>query len=626
VILINLIFSKVKLHNFFSFSDVELNLNDMGFTLVEGRNYCKLDNAYSNGSGKSSLFNAICFALTGETSQGISSGVENIFTDPDDCWVELTFMVDNNEYILKRYKTPKPDLKITINGEDKSGKGIRESSNLLSTYLPDLNSTLVNSIIILGQGLPSRFTNNKPSHRKEILENLTKSDFMIQSIKDRLEKRQEELKSSLRSREDKSLMINSQKEVYKNQLTKYRDELEEYDCFDSSEGGIQYQVKLLEKEIEYYNKSILDNDLEYKDLSEQLEELNSKYRSILLESNGQLDIKLGPIKNIEEKKTQEINNLKTEIKILEKEIKKLDSIKDVCPTCGQKIPNINKPDTTELKNNLNKLKGDLDLCDQEYNRIKDEKEKIITDHNHLIEINLEELKSKIDSYTLRLKELSKDKISLSSKISSTESKIQKLEDLKNRYNKLLTDISGVEDVIKKLNEESVNISGEIFDINAHLNIVQQMITLAKREFRGILLLNVIEYLNKLIKKYSLQVFNTEELNFTLNENAVDITYCNKPYENLSGGEKQKIDIIIQLALRDVLSKQLDIRSNLLVCDEIFDNMDLIGCNKIIDLISSLSDIDSIFIISHHTQDLELTRDNSLVVEKSENGISHLKFV
>jgi len=55
-------------------------------------------------------------------------------------------------------------------------------------------------------------------------------------------------------------------------------------------------------------------------------------------------------------------------------------------------------------------------------------------------------------------------------------------------------------------------------------------------------------------------------------------------------------------------------------------MDLIGCNKIIDLISSLSDIDSIFIISHHTQDLELTRDNSLVVEKSENGISHLKFV
>ena len=153
-----------------------------------------------------------------------------------------------------------------------------------------------------------------------------------------------------------------------------------------------------------------------------------------------------------------------------------------------------------------------------------------------------------------------------------------------------------------------------------------MVTLAKREFRGILLINIIDYINKRVKQYSRKVFDTEELDFSLNENAVDITYCNKPYENLSGGEKQKIDVIIQLALRDILSKQLNIKSNLLVCDEIFDNMDLIGCNKIIDLISGLSDIDSIFIISHHAQDLELTKDNSLVVEKTEDGISQIKFV
>ena len=55
-------------------------------------------------------------------------------------------------------------------------------------------------------------------------------------------------------------------------------------------------------------------------------------------------------------------------------------------------------------------------------------------------------------------------------------------------------------------------------------------------------------------------------------------------------------------------------------------MDLVGCNKIIDLISSLTDVDSVFIISHHAQDLELTKDNSLIVEKSEDGISKIKFV
>ena len=86
----NITFTKIKLHNFFSFEDVELSLNDLGYTLVTGRNYCKLDNAYSNGSGKSAIFNGICYALTGETSQGISDSLGNIFTDPSDCWVELS--------------------------------------------------------------------------------------------------------------------------------------------------------------------------------------------------------------------------------------------------------------------------------------------------------------------------------------------------------------------------------------------------------------------------------------------------------------------------------------------------------------------------------------------------------
>ena len=169
----NITFTKIKLHNFFSFEDVELSLNDLGYTLVTGRNYCKLDNAYSNGSGKSAIFNGICYALTGETSQGISDSLGNIFTDPSDCWVELSLRINNDEFIIRRIKEPKSDLILYVNGENKSGKGVRESSKLLADYIPDLTPVLINSVIILGQGLPNRFTNNKPSHRKEILEKLT---------------------------------------------------------------------------------------------------------------------------------------------------------------------------------------------------------------------------------------------------------------------------------------------------------------------------------------------------------------------------------------------------------------------------------------------------------------------
>ncbi len=78
-------FSNVRVHNFFCYSDAELSLKEMGYAIVSGKNSMDTDGAVSNGSGKSSIFNAICFALTGETAQGLSNNVENIYTDPNDC-------------------------------------------------------------------------------------------------------------------------------------------------------------------------------------------------------------------------------------------------------------------------------------------------------------------------------------------------------------------------------------------------------------------------------------------------------------------------------------------------------------------------------------------------------------
>ena len=102
---------------------------------------------------------------------------------------------------------------------------------------------------------------------------------------------------------------------------------------------------------------------------------------------------------------------------------------------------------------------------------------------------------------------------------------------------------------------------------------------------------------------------------------INITYDNKPYENLSGGEKQKVDIIIQLALRELLSNQLNIHSNILVVDECFDNLDTIGCQKILNLISNLDDVSSVFIITHHKESLEISYDVEFIVEKNEESIS-----
>ena len=626
----NIVFKKIKLHNFFSFSDVEVDLNDMGYTLVSGRNYCHFDNAYSNGSGKSSIFNAICFALTGETSQGISNNLGNIFADPNDCWVELTFNVDNDEFVIRRISEPKSDMYLYVNGEDKSGKGIRESSKLLATYLPDLTSILVNSIIILGQGLPNRFTDNKPSHRKEILEKLTKSDFMIQSIKDRLESRQQELRNELRKKEDNKLANNSQLTVYHNQEKVYAKELKEYSKYDSSESNLELLTTKLEKELESVNKEISNTDSELKKNNLLLEEYNSKKVEYLNAKfdNPELREALAPIEDYLDYNTKIEDDLRVNLKVKKSELKSHEGLleNDICPTCGQKI-------SAELKLDLYSLKEEIETLNKQWKEsteiiksLKLQVEDIKKDNDKKYNVLLDRNDSQIEATKLYInsyKESRDNFINIKNRVSG---ELATLNNLKINYKKLLENISLNTKNIKRLEDSNKRIEAEIININSHLDVVQQMITLAKREFRGVLLTNVINYINKRIKQYSQEVFNNDKLNFSLNDNFIDITYQGKPYENLSGGEKQKIDVIVQLALRDVLNKQLNIHSNLLVCDEIFDNLDSQGCNKIINLISGLTDINSIFIISHHTQDLEITKDNELLIEKGENGISTVRFV
>ena len=151
-----------------------------------------------------------------------------------------------------------------------------------------------------------------------------------------------------------------------------------------------------------------------------------------------------------------------------------------------------------------------------------------------------------------------------------------------------------------------------------------MNTIITRDFRGHLLINVINFINNKSKEYSRDIFNTDRINFVLDKNNISISYDGKEYENLSGGEKQKVDLIVQFAIRDMLCKFLDFSSNLIVLDELFDNLDSIGCQKVLNLISSkLSDVESIYIVTHHA-DIAIPIDRELTVVKGENKISFIQ--
>lgn len=599
----NIRFKRIIMNNFLCFQHEELELENLGYAIVSGINNYKIDNAKSNGSGKSSVFNAISYALTGETLQGLSNNIENVYGNKDDCWAQLILDVDGQEFSIKRIKTPKQDLKIFLDGKDISGKGIRESNLVLKNYLPDLNSTLLGSIIMLGQGLPCKFTDGHPGKRKEKLEKLTKSDYMIQLIRDKLDKRGSILRTTLREHEDLVVANRSEINVYRKQLKDINNELDalkNYNSLDISDliKSSNENIERLKSSVEYWKKDQLQVEADIEKLSKEQIEIIKNYNKLVKSST----------KEIEDSKMV----LNVDMQILRKELK--NSLGDVCPTCGQPIPDNMRINVEEKQQQLKEKEANYkELVDKE-NKIR---EQLLTDHNKNVDKN-----KKILDQLNKLKATSKaNETKFSNDLLAEQQNLFKLTNLKESYNKLLTNADSINAKILKLEKLVNTTQKKIIEDKERLNINTNLISLTKREFRGVLLENIIKYIDNKVKYYSKEVFGTELLSFTLNDNYIDIIYDGKYYEALSGGEQQKVDIIIQLALRDLLNTQLGINCNMLVIDEAFDFLDTVGCQKILGLITNLSNIESVFIISHHINELQISYDTEITVVKNNSGIS-----
>lgn len=616
-------FKKLIVHNFGSYGHAELELQNRGFCLVSGQNNYSKDNALSNGSGKSFLWSAICYALTGETINGIRTNLKNINVADQDCYVQLDFLYNKDFFSLIRTVAPKTELKIFKNDLDLSGKGIRESERKLLELLPDLTKDLIASTIIIGQGMPNKFSSFSPSGRKELLEKLTKSDFMIDDLKTRIQARQNELSMKVREFEDSLLLTKNQLNGCLDALDRMKNSLEspQQPNFDQLLSNQLAKINQIREQLTQYQQTAVE-------LERHQEEITSRLLTITSEKAQVSSEELNAFTASHAKLVEEKARLESEASALSKEITKLRAIKDTCPTCGQHLPNVHKPDTSsqeallfDINKKLNEATSNIMKCNkqhQEYvaqinNAFDDEitnlnsealaiKQKILLNKTELTQ-NLSILEIEQNSYN----KLAYEKQTWDSRIENQQKEINKLEIEIAKLTNLIA--------ITSLSKE---------DFDQRLAVIKKMDQLVRRDFRGYLLTNIINYIDERAKDYCNTVFGTRELSLSLNGNALDITYCDKLFDGLSGGEKQKVDLILQLAIRDLLMTYLGLSSNILVLDEVTDFLDKKSCRAVMQLLEKeLHTVESVFIISHHAEELELPIDSELKVVKNKYGISEL---
>lgn len=448
---------------------------------------------------------------------------------------------------------------------------------------------------------------------------------MINDIKERIGKRIDFLNGEKRKFEDTLLSITSKKALLSNQLIEAQtklDDLNKPQTFDSDIAILLDEIEKLKNKNLEENENIKAYDTEYRSLNESLLEILKQKEKEINEDNSEfLDMQRSYLKKKSEKES--------EIFTLRNEIARLKSITDICPTCGQKLKGVEKPDTSLKEKSLKNLELEYDSFTSRYTTLdkehKDNQKSI--DEKYSAKLSITRTKTS-EANNLLAKARAENKLTEETLLAKKQF-LNKLELDKsnhaNRLEELSKTVNSLKNNIKLLETDFLYNNNEKETIESHLAIINQMLTLAKRDFRGFLLMNIIAFIDKKAKEYSKDIFNTEELDFKLNGNNIDISYCGKLFENLSGGEKQKVDLIIQFAIREMMSKHLNFSSNILVLDEITDNLDALGCSNVLNLISSkLNDIESIFIISHHASELQIPSDTELHIVKGNDSISYIK--
>lgn len=618
-------FNSIHIENFLSIGCADIPLNDNGYVLVSGINNSKSDSALSNGSGKSSIFDSILWALTGETIRGASS-VTNI-NGNDGALVEIYISVDDRDYSIRRTKDHsryKTSLQILSDGKDLSGKGIRDSEKILQNLLPDINASVLGSVVLLGQGLPMRFTNNKPSERKAMLESLSKSDYMVEDLKNRISERKEELTAELRSYEAKRIAVETEISCSEAQLDGLKRELAEL----PSEDSLVAEVREHERKLDECSADLEKANANYMEYNSELVRL----RGELLSLDADKKAKIATETSVLVEKLNALSNRKTILQCTQKELSNKiadkKKVRDVCPTCGQKLLGVTLPNTALEESQLIACNDELSSVQNEIVLLTSEKEKLEAKivlstqdrRNSIIELG-----SKAREESLRLKSYCEEKTKTNATLLEELAGMrERLASLSKTRAETVRKIGELSDLISEKTKEKSYIDNSIDELSSRLSIISKFATIVSRDFRGYLLKNYIDFIDSRAKNYANRVFGNKNISFVLDGNNINILFNGKAYENLSGGERQKIDLIVQLSIRDMLCTNLGFSCNILAVDELFDNLDAVGCKNVVDLITTdLNDISSVFIITHHSADISIPCDREIVVTKGDDGISEV---
>jgi DNA repair exonuclease SbcCD ATPase subunit len=544
-------FENIRWKNFLSTGNAftEIKLNETTNALIIGE----------NGAGKSTILDALTFALFGKPFRKINKPLLVNSVNEKACLVEIEFKTNGKQYkVIRGIKPTVFEIYCdgTLLNQDSSSKDYQEH---LEKFILKMNYKSFTQIVILGSASFTPFMQLSPADRRVVIEDLL--DIQVFSIMNLIAKQKMQLTKELLEKNRLEIAGKEEKKTY---VEKTIEKLKENNESKSESLLLSSTRKMADlAEVE---KSITEKEEERDSLIERAGE-----QSALKERHTKL-VSLASKIDTNLKRTRDDHNFFCDY--------------DSCPTCRQSI------DESFKSGELSKSKSKIIELEKGLDNIQIQIDKTIGDLNAL-----DIIISKMNSVKSEIASLRTKQSSLTSSIDDLRKQIEELKSSDSLLSSNEEELKLVVADIQSLNDERTQLLEDRKYIDVAVNLLKD------GGIKSKIIKQYLPIINKLINKYLAQMGFF--VNFNINEQfeeTIKSRYRDEfSYHNFSEGEKTRIDLALLFTWRSIAKMRNSVNTNLLILDEVLDgSLDNNGTDEFLKIMWNVLADTNVFVISHKT--------------------------